>query len=282
MPPWQRNRQPHPRASATRSARAFGGIHPTLSRKLIRAIRGTPAWQTPAARLALAQPPVAVVAGPSTTRVGRDVVLDASGSSDPDGDVLTYAWDLDGDGAFDDATGPTVRFGRGERPGRYRVAVQVSDGSTTVVGTALVTVTTGAGTVPPFGGTNPAQVGLGVRLGGRNVYYGRSEVRPFLGDGPRPEARHLKRAARISGAVGLAAVGLAAAYPVTLGRLVGALGHAGLGALGRRGLGAMGRRGFGAVGRRGLGALGQRGSAAVGHRGLGLGAAGWVRRGSGR
>ncbi len=64
---------------------------------------------------------------------------------------------------------------------------------------------------------------LGVRLGGRNVYFGRSEVRPFLGDGPRPEARHLKRAARLSGAVGLAALGLAAAYPLTVGRLAGAL-----------------------------------------------------------
>ena len=62
---------------------------------------------------------------------------------------------------------------------------------------------------------------LGVRLGGRNVYFGRSEMRPFLGDGPRPEARHLKRAARISGAVGLAALGAGAAG-VTRGWPVGA------------------------------------------------------------
>jgi adenosylcobinamide-phosphate synthase len=53
---------------------------------------------------------------------------------------------------------------------------------------------------------------LGVRLGGRNVYFGRSEVRPFLGDGPRPEARHIRRAARLSGAVGLAALGVAVTY----------------------------------------------------------------------
>ncbi|WP_432955257.1 cobalamin biosynthesis protein [Micromonospora haikouensis] len=76
---------------------------------------------------------------------------------------------------------------------------------------------------PNAGQCEAAMAGaLGVRLGGRNVYFGRSEVRPYLGDGPRPEARHLKRAARISGAVGLAALGLAAAYPVTVGRLVGA------------------------------------------------------------
>ncbi|MFV2102689.1 cobalamin biosynthesis protein [Micromonospora sp. LOL_024] len=76
---------------------------------------------------------------------------------------------------------------------------------------------------PNAGQCEAAMAGaLGVRLGGRNVYFGRTEVRPFLGDGPRPEARHLPRAARISRAVGLAALGLAAAYPLTAGRLVGA------------------------------------------------------------
>ncbi|MGS2616916.1 cobalamin biosynthesis protein [Micromonospora sp. LZ34] len=87
---------------------------------------------------------------------------------------------------------------------------------------------------PNAGQCEAAMAGaLGVRLGGRNVYFGRSEVRPYLGDGPRPEARHLKRAARISGAVGLAALGLAAAYPLTLGRLVNAAGRRVLGGGGR-------------------------------------------------
>ncbi|NYF54790.1 cobalamin biosynthesis protein [Micromonospora purpureochromogenes] len=90
---------------------------------------------------------------------------------------------------------------------------------------------------PNAGQCEAAMAGaLGVRLGGRNVYFGRSEVRPFLGDGPRPEARHLRRAARISGAVGLAALGIAAAWPLTGGRLVAAVGRRGL-----RGLGAVGR-----------------------------------------
>ncbi|MFG1775767.1 cobalamin biosynthesis protein [Micromonospora sp. NPDC049048] len=100
---------------------------------------------------------------------------------------------------------------------------------------------------PNAGQCEAAMAGaLGVRLGGRNVYFGRSEVRPFLGDGPRPEARHLKRAARISGAVGLAAVGLAAAYPLTLGRLASAFGRRAINAsaFGRRAVraSALGRR----------------------------------------
>ncbi|TDB76323.1 cobalamin biosynthesis protein [Micromonospora sp. KC723] len=75
---------------------------------------------------------------------------------------------------------------------------------------------------PNAGQCEAAMAGaLGVRLGGRNVYFGRSEVRPYLGDGPRPEARHLRRAARVSGAVGLAALAIAASWPVTGGLLAG-------------------------------------------------------------
>jgi glucose/arabinose dehydrogenase len=38
-----------------------------------------------------------------------NVRFDASGSTDPDvGDTLSYSWDLDGDGEFDDGTGPVV------------------------------------------------------------------------------------------------------------------------------------------------------------------------------
>ncbi len=90
---------------------------------------------------------------------------------------------------------------------------------------------------PNAGQCESAMAGaLGVRLGGRNVYFGRSETRPFLGDGPKPTARHLRRAARLSGAVGLCAATTAAA--VALGRaglVCAGLPHARPGRLGNRG-----------------------------------------------
>ena len=95
--------------------------------------------------LALTSPnrePVARITGPATVRVGRTITLDASTSSDPNRqDVLTYAWDLDGDGSFDDATGPTATFKGIRGPGPKTVAVQVSDGELTVVARRTVTVT---------------------------------------------------------------------------------------------------------------------------------------------
>jgi adenosylcobinamide-phosphate synthase len=52
---------------------------------------------------------------------------------------------------------------------------------------------------------------LGRTLGGRLSYGGRVEDRPFLGNGPAPDVADIARAARLSGAVSLAAAGLAVA-----------------------------------------------------------------------
>jgi glucose/arabinose dehydrogenase len=74
------------------------------------------------------QPPVAVAAAtPRTGAAPLTVSFDGSGSSDPDpGDTLTYAWDLDDDGAFDDSTlvQPTYTY---EATGTYTPSLKVTD-----------------------------------------------------------------------------------------------------------------------------------------------------------
>ena len=52
--------------------------------------------------------------------------------------------------------------------------------------------------------------GLGLRLGGRNVYGGRMEDRPTMGAGTAPTAADIPRAARLCAAVTAASAGLAA------------------------------------------------------------------------
>ncbi|AXV09895.1 Serine protease, subtilase family (plasmid) [Euzebya pacifica] len=60
--------------------------------------------------------PVATVQGPYTVPEGETVTVSVF-ATDADGDTLTYAWDLDGDGAPDhDTNRPSVTFASGDRP----------------------------------------------------------------------------------------------------------------------------------------------------------------------
>jgi len=88
------------------------------------------------------QPPTAVVtANPISGPVPLAVSFDGTGSADPEGKPLTYAWDLNGDGVFNDGTGPTASFTY-TTAGVYHPSLRVTDdqGATD---TASVTVTAG-------------------------------------------------------------------------------------------------------------------------------------------
>ncbi|MDR1264182.1 MAG: hypothetical protein LBK42_01090 [Propionibacteriaceae bacterium] len=81
---------------------------------------------------------------PLTIRVpeGSPVVLDASTATDDDGDPLAFAWDLNGDGVFDDATGPTTSLPPLALVGDVvEVAVRVSDLTHQVTVPVTVTAT---------------------------------------------------------------------------------------------------------------------------------------------
>ena len=57
------------------------------------------------------QPPTAVaLADPTSGPAPLTVEFDGTDSSDPEGDTLEYAWDLDGDGEFGDSTSPTPTY----------------------------------------------------------------------------------------------------------------------------------------------------------------------------
>ncbi len=71
----------------------------------------TPSGATHAYLLSpVSQAPIADAGGPYTINEGDSLSLDASASSDPEGAPLTFTWDVNGDGAFGDATGvaPTL------------------------------------------------------------------------------------------------------------------------------------------------------------------------------
>jgi hypothetical protein len=74
------------------------------------------------------QPPTANAGGPYTTPEGSEAFLDGSASTDPDGDALTFNWDLDNDGSYDDATGPTASFFGIDGPSTHTVGLEVCDG----------------------------------------------------------------------------------------------------------------------------------------------------------
>ena len=72
--------------------------------------------------------PTAVAqATPTTGSAPLTVAFDGTGSSDPDpGDTLTYAWDLDGDGAFDDSTAAQTPYTYTTQ-GSYTATLRVTD-----------------------------------------------------------------------------------------------------------------------------------------------------------
>jgi len=94
-------------------------------------------------------PPNAVAtANPTSGPPPLTVQFNGSGSSDPDGDVLSYAWDLDGDGAYDDSTAVNPSFTY-TAAGTFTARLRVTDARGASSLSAPITITVGAGNTPP-------------------------------------------------------------------------------------------------------------------------------------
>ena len=94
------------------------------------------------------QPPIAqATASPTSGNAPLTVSFDGSGSSDPDpGDTISYAWDLNGDGAYGDSTAqkPTHTYAT---PGTYSVRLRVTDSQGATGTSAAITIS--ANNTPP-------------------------------------------------------------------------------------------------------------------------------------
>lgn len=108
-------------------------------------------------------PPVADAGGPYTGNEGATVVLDASKSSDPDGDALQYRWSFTDNGTWDTAwsSSPTASVTyTDEFAGQVRV--EVTDGHTLANATASVTIANVPPTIVSL--TASAETPVGYRL----------------------------------------------------------------------------------------------------------------------
>jgi PKD repeat protein/glucose/arabinose dehydrogenase len=107
-------------------------------------------------------PPTAVAAAnPTTGAAPLTVAFDGTGSSDLDDNPLSYAWDLDGDGAYDDstATKPSYTY---TTAGSYRASLRVTD-SLGASDTDSVTIT--VGNTPPTAVINTPPAGTTWKVG---------------------------------------------------------------------------------------------------------------------
>jgi PKD repeat protein len=94
-------------------------------------------------------PPLAVAsANPTSGPAPLTVQFTGSGSSDPDGDAITYSWDLNGDGTYGDATTANPSFTY-TTAGTRQVTLRVTDARGASSVSAPITITVGAGNTAP-------------------------------------------------------------------------------------------------------------------------------------
>ncbi|MGB2711046.1 MAG: PKD domain-containing protein, partial [Conexibacter sp.] len=119
-------------------------------------------------------PVVQLLASPSTVAIGQTLTLSAAGSSDPDGAIAEYRWDLNGDGVYEHSTGltPSVSAGGFPNAGILVLGVKVLDDSGDwATKTVAVTVTGsssggGGGDIGGGGGSTGGSTGGGGAGGG--------------------------------------------------------------------------------------------------------------------
>jgi subtilisin-like proprotein convertase family protein len=129
-----------------------GGSTPTISHQFasagtypvgLQVTDNNGATGTTSVSVHVTQPPLAaLVLSPSTVQTGTPVSFDASGSTDPDGSIVGYEWDLDGNGSYETDSGTNPRVTKAyPNHGVIPVRVRVTDndgGKSVATGTLTV------------------------------------------------------------------------------------------------------------------------------------------------
>jgi PKD repeat protein len=128
------------------------------------------------------QPPVANAGGPYTGTAGTEVTFNGSGSTDPQGETLTYAWKF-GDGTTGTGVSPTHTY---STAGTYTVSLTVTDTSN-LTGTATTKATIGASgstvTGSVYSGNQPISGAHVHLLAANTTGYGKPSVSLLEGTG---------------------------------------------------------------------------------------------------
>jgi len=116
-----------------------------------------------------AAPTASFTATPSTAQIGQTVNFDGTGSSDSDGTVVRYEWDLDGNGSFETDTGTDATTSRAyTTPGPVGVKLRVTDndGAGSAVATKAMTVNNAPPTAAFTATPDPAQISQTITFNG--------------------------------------------------------------------------------------------------------------------
>jgi len=113
-------------------------------------------------------PSASFTATPSSVPTGSTVTFNGSGSTDPDGTIAKYEWDLDGNGTYETTTGTTATTTKSyATAATVTVGLRVTDNSGgTATTTRTVTVTNRAPTASFTSTPNPAKTGDTVTFNG--------------------------------------------------------------------------------------------------------------------
>ncbi len=114
-------------------------------------------------------PVASLTVSPNPVAAGAPVLLDARGSSDSDGTIVKYDWDLDGNGSFETTTGATAtRSHTYPNAATFNVGVKVTDddgGTRTTSRQLVVTGDPSGGETGSGGGSGGEAAGSGTGTG---------------------------------------------------------------------------------------------------------------------